>query len=111
MDKLKESFDEVADWCERYLEKSKGREIGMTIGALLRTYGRLASASSDVPSEVRAATERELNAKAEKLLLQLSTRVVVPYDGFVGKSLQLIEPTSMCTNMVYDTAVPPRDVG
>jgi len=42
MHKLKESFEDVADWCEKHLEDEQGREIGMTFGATLRAYGRLA---------------------------------------------------------------------
>ena len=32
MDNLKESFEEVADWCEKHLEEHRGQEIGMTFG-------------------------------------------------------------------------------
>jgi hypothetical protein len=79
MDTLKASFDEVADWCERYLEGQRGPEIGMTFGAMLRAYARLATLVSPRRGEARAARERELNSKAEELLLQLSPHFVVSY--------------------------------
>lgn len=76
MDKLKASFEDVADWCERHLEDRHGRAIGMTFGAVLRTYGRLASPPTRLREEERALEEKTLNARAEKLLRQLSIRFV-----------------------------------
>lgn len=46
MNDVKVAFEDVADWCERHLEDQRGREIGMTFGAMLRAYGRLASLPS-----------------------------------------------------------------
>ena len=46
MDNLKASFEDVADWCEKHLEDKQGREIGMTFGAMLRAYGRMATLPS-----------------------------------------------------------------
>jgi hypothetical protein len=46
MNHLKELFEEVADWCEKHLENKRGREIGKTFGAILRTYGHLATLPS-----------------------------------------------------------------
>lgn len=42
MDNFKESFEDVGEWCEKHLEEQRRREIGMTFGAMLRAYGRLA---------------------------------------------------------------------
>jgi hypothetical protein len=67
MDNLKASFEGVADWCEKHLEDKQGREIGMTFGAMLRAYGRLATLPSRLHGEQRTAKERQLNAKAEEL--------------------------------------------
>ncbi len=108
MDNLKASFEDVANWCERRLEDKRGREIGMTFGAMLRAYGRLATLPSRLHGEQQAAKEREANANAEKLLLELSTRFLVAY-GWVGKESKILEPTSMRTNMIYDTRPPQHE--
>ena len=103
MDSLKGSFEDVADWCERHLEDERGREIGMTFGAVLRAYGRLATHRAPPGDDQRDPGERELNARAEALLKELSTRFLA-----LGRSPEvrskLAEPTSMRTNMTYDTA-------
>jgi hypothetical protein len=38
MTSLKQSFEDVADWCERHLEAQRGREIGMTFAAVIRAW-------------------------------------------------------------------------
>lgn len=101
MDKLKTSFEDVADWCERHLERQRGLEIGMTFGAMLRAYGRLATLPSRLQGEQRVVTERELSKKGEELLLDLSTRFIVAY-GWMDKRNRVLEPTSICMNMSYD---------
>ena len=108
MNALKESFEDVADWCEKHLEDQRGREIGMTFGAMLRAYGRLATLSPRQHGDQRAAKERQLNAKAEELLMELSTRFLVAY-GLVEKRSKIVEPISMRTNMTYDTGPRPKE--
>ena len=108
MNDLKASFEEVADWCERHLEDQRGREIGMIIGSMLRAYGRLATLPPRLESDQRTAKERELNAKAEELLMELSTRFLIAY-GWLDKRSKIVEPISMRTNMTYDTG--PRSPG
>lgn len=102
MDDLKAAFEDVADWCERHLEDQRGREIGMTFGAMLRAYGRLATLPTRLEGDERTAKEKELNAKAEELLMELSTRFLVAY-GWLEKRSKIVEPISMRTNMTYDT--------
>ena len=102
MDDLKAAFEDVADWCERHLEDHRGREIGMTFGAMLRAYGRLATLPARLEGEQRKAREYELNAKAEELLMELSTRFLVAY-GWLERRSKIVEPISMRTNMTYDT--------
>src|SRR5688572_29653019 len=100
MDNLKASFEDVADWCEKHLEETRGREIGMTFGAMLRAYGRLATLPARLSGGERIAKERELNAKAEELLFDFSTRFFVAYES---SKPRIVEPMSMRTNMTYDT--------
>lgn len=78
----------------------------MTFGAVLRAYGRLATLPASLSGDDRAAKEQELNAKAEKLLFEFSTRFFVAYES--SKS-RIVEPTSMRTNMIYDTGPRPMD--
>lgn len=40
-------FNEVADFCERHLEATRGREIGMTFGAAVQALARLAAHPGD----------------------------------------------------------------
>jgi len=105
MDNLKDSFEAVADWCEKQLEEKQGREIGMTFGAMLRAYGRLATLPSRLQGDQRAAKERELNAKAEQLLFELSTRFFVAHES----KPKIVEPHFMRTNMTYDTGPRPQE--
>ncbi len=107
MDNLKDAFEDVADWCERHLEGERGREIGMKFGAMLRAYGRLATLPARLEDEERTTPERELNARAEKLLLELSTRLLVSY-GWEGYRSKMVEPSSMRTNMIYNTGPRPK---
>ena len=55
-----------------------------------------------------AAKERQLNAKAEELLMELSARVLVAY-GWVEKRSKIVDPTSMRTNLTYDTRPRPKE--
>ena len=107
MDNLKESFEEVADWCEKHLEQQRGPEIGMTFGAMLRAYGRLARRPYRLEGEKRAEAQRELNAKAEELLLKLSCRIVAACGG--GERIKPVEPMSIRTNMTYDPGPRPKE--
>jgi hypothetical protein len=107
MSDLQESFDDVADWCERHLEDQRGREIGMTFGVMLRAYGRLATLSPRLQAEQRTVKVRQLNAKAEELLLELSTRFLVSYGWVESRKNKVVDAMSMCTNMTYDPG-PPR---
>lgn len=77
MDRLKQSFESVADWCEKHLEEQRGREIGMTFGAMIRAYGRLARFPYRLDGKQRAEAQKELNAKAEELLSELSNRFLI----------------------------------
>lgn len=108
MDSLKASFEDVADWCEKQLEDQRGREVGMTFGAMLRAYGRLATLSSRLHGEQRASKERELNTKAEELLMELSTRFLVAY-GWVENRSKIVDPMSMRTGMIYDNGPRPKE--
>ena len=105
MDNLKASFEDVADWCEMQLEEKRGREIGMTFGAMLRAYGRLATLPARPSGDDRAAKEHQLNAKAEELLFHFSTRFFVAYES---SKPRIVEPISMRTNMTYDTGPRPQ---
>jgi len=106
MDNLKASFEDVADWCEKHLEEQRGREIGMTFGAMLRAYGRLATLPARLSGDERAAQEHQLNAKAEELLLGFSTRFFVAHES---SKPRIVEPMSMRTNMTYDTGPRPQE--
>lgn len=126
MNNFKASFEDVADWCEKHLEAQRGREIGMTFGAMLRAYGRLATLPSRLHGEQRAAKERQLNAKAEELLARLAARMAVPppasrtaavfhYDGG-DRQRRTVDPASMSfINIIYDVGpvrkLPPAEGG
>jgi hypothetical protein len=105
MESLKNSFEDVADWCEKHLEAKWGREIGMTFGAMLRAYGRLATLPSGLHGDHRVAKEEHLNAKAEKLLWELSTRFYAAYE----MEPKLQDSPSFRTNFTYDTHPTPPD--
>jgi hypothetical protein len=79
----------------------------MTFGAMLRAYGRLATFSSRLPGDQRAAKKRQLNANAEELLQGLSARLIAAKTQAASKT-KLLQPTSMCTNMIYDTGPRPK---
>lgn len=106
MDSLKNSFEDVADWCEKYLEDKRGREIGMTFGAMLRAYGRLATLPPRLSGDERVARERQLDAKAEELLFELSTRFFVAHESNKSK---IVEPHFVRANMTYDTGPRPQE--
>jgi len=106
MDNLKASFEDVADWCEKHLEEKRGREVGMTFGAMLRAYGRLATLPARISGDERAAKELQLNANAEELLFDFSTRFFVAYES---SKPWIVEPMSMRTNMTYDTGPRPQE--
>ncbi len=108
MDQLKESFEGVADWCEKHLEEQRGPEIGMTFGAMIRAYGRLARTPNRLEGEHRAAAQRELNAKAEELLLKLSRRILAASYQVENLS-KPVEPMSIRTNMTYDPRPRPQE--
>lgn len=108
MENLKASFEDVADWCEKHLEDKRGREIGMIFGAMLRAYGRLATLPAHLKGESRATKEQVVDAKAEELLMELSTRFLVAY-GWFEKRIKPVEATSMRTNMTYDTGPRPKE--
>ena len=108
METLMASFETVADWCERHLEAERGREVGMTFGAMIRAYGRLATFPSRVHSEERVARIRQLTAQAEQLLLELSRRVL-PMNAYFETKVRPVHPTSMRTNMIYDPGPRPRE--
>jgi hypothetical protein len=105
MNSLNGSFEDVADWCEKHLEIQRGREIGMTFGAMLRAYGRLATLPSGLHGDQRALKERQLNAKAERLLWELSTRFLMAYEI----ESKIVNPISVSTNMIYDTGPRPQE--
>jgi hypothetical protein len=109
MNPLRESFEDVADWCESHLEAERGQDIGMTFGAMLRAYGRLATMPDDPDDPANVRRRRKGDEKAEELLLILSTRFIVALGYFEPHWKKLIEPTSMKTNMTYDPG-PERDV-
>ena len=101
METLKASFEDVANWCEKHLEDERGRAIGMTFGAMLRAHGRLATLSTGPHGEQRAAKEQQLNAKAEELLLKLSTKCFLALE-IESKGRRPVDPKSMRTNMIHD---------
>lgn len=107
MDNLKASFEDAADWCEKHLEAQRGPEIGMTFGAMLRAYGRLARLPYRLEGEQRAEAQRELNTKAEELLRELSSRFLVACGGFERN--KPVEPTSIRTNMTDDPGPQPQE--
>ena len=109
MSNLKVSFENVAEWCERHLEDQRGREIGMTFGTMLRVYGRLATLSSRLDGEQRTVRIRQLNANAEKLLMELSKKFLVAYGYVQSEKSKLVEPMSVRTNMIYDPGPRPKE--
>lgn len=108
MDKFMSAFEDVADWCERYLEGVRGREIGMTFGSMLRAYGKLAMHSGENDADQEASMDKELNVKAEEFLLELSARFIVAH-GALNKWNKPVEATSMRTNYTYDTGPLPKN--
>jgi hypothetical protein len=99
---LNESFETVADWCERHLETIRGREVGMTFGAAIRAYGRLATKPAHLADEQDALERRLLNEKSEEILLDFCRRFVVAYGWCEDKSKRLAEASMQSTNMIYD---------
>jgi hypothetical protein len=99
---LKSSFEDVADWCERHLETQHGREIGLTFGAMIRAYGRLATLPSTLRGEERAARIRQLNAEAEELMLGLPKRLPAAYQWDEPKR-RLAQLSQVRTNMIYNS--------
>ena len=97
-----ESFEAVADWSERHLETTRGREIGMTFGAAVRAYGRLATKTAHLLDEHDALEQKMLNEKAEEILLDFCRRFIVAYGWCDDKSKRLAEPSGPSTNMTYD---------
>ena len=101
MDHLKSSFDDVADWMERYLEDRRGPEVGMTFGAVLRVCGQLSALPPESRGEACTAEERELMARSELLLASLSDHLQAT-DFRTGNRIKPVDPASMRTNMIYD---------
>lgn len=101
MNSLKQSFEEVAEWCERHLEAQKNREVGMTFGAMLRAYGRLAA----MPGNPEGPKHREANQRAEKLLLDLAGWLTMKFTfGHANDhGMKMDEAKSIVTNFTYDT--------
>lgn len=98
MHPTQQSFEQVADFCERHLETTRGREIGMTFGATIQALGRLAADRGDDDDP----EWRQLKERADELLLEFSKRFIVAY-GWVGDDkIKPVEPTSMKANMIYD---------
>jgi hypothetical protein len=108
MTTLNESFEDVADWCEHHLEAQRGREIGTTFGAMIRANGRLAGLPSSLRAEERAVRLRQLNAKAEQLLLELARRFLAANARYEPQT-KPIDPMSVRTNMIYDTGPRPKE--
>jgi hypothetical protein len=101
----KVSFENVADFCERHIEALKGREIGMTFGAIIRALGRLAAIPARLSEQERAARAAELNREVERLLAALSARALPTF--YQGKSIQAVDPLyirGLRPNMVFDAS-------
>lgn len=101
-----DSFEDVADWCERYLEAQHGLEVGMTFGALLRAYGRLAA----MPARPDDASRRyrDQQAKAEELLLAFSVRHIIGSCFLTAyNQTRPVDSEFVRTNMIYDTGPHP----
>lgn len=96
---MNESFEQVAEFSERHLEATHGREIGMTLGAAISALGRIAAHSGGEDGD----NWRQLNERADDLFLEFSKRFIVDY-GWVGGDgkIKPVEPTSMRTNIIYD---------
>lgn len=93
-----ESFEQVADFCERHVEANRGREIGMTFGAAIQALGRLA----EHPGDDDDPEWRQLKERADELLLEFSKRFIVDFGWVVDDKIKPVEPTSMRTNLIYD---------
>lgn len=91
------AFEEVADACERHLEISHGREIGMSFAAAIRALGRVGGEIDD--SEAARSLQR-----VDQLLLALSTRYLPRRNP--GGRIKPLEPATMVTNMVHDIRSP-----
>ena len=102
MPPLNESFESVADWCERHLETTRNREVGMTFGAAVRAYGRLATKPVNLLEDQEVLERRVLNEKAEELLFDFCRRFVVTYGWHEDKFKRLASPSQQSTNMTYD---------
>jgi hypothetical protein len=59
------------------------------------------SLSSRLHGDERLAQSRQLNAKAEELLMDLSTRFLIAYGWVNSKKSRIVEPVSVPTNMTY----------
>jgi hypothetical protein len=103
MNSLQQSFEDVADWCERHLEAQKGRAIGMTFGGMLRAYGRLATMRDGADRRGKVDQRRLQETKAETMLLILSSRIVAAHSYLKDPDKRMAQPASMRTNMIYDT--------
>lgn len=97
MQHLIDTFEEVADWCERHLEATRGREIGMTFGAAIRAYGHPATK----PEQLAGDQGKALDQKADEILLDFSKRFLVAYGWYEGKP-NLLDATVQSTNVTCD---------
>jgi hypothetical protein len=95
---MKQSFEQVADFCERHLEATRGREIGMTLGAAISALGLIAAH----PGDEDDAEWRQLNEQADELLLEFSKRFIIDYGYVRDDKIEPVEPMTMRTNMIYD---------
>lgn len=102
MPHLNESFEAVAEWCERHLETTRGREVGMTFGAAVRAFGQLATKPAHLLDDQEAVERRLLNEKAEEFLLNFCRRFIVAYGWYEDKSKRLVDAGVQSTNVTYD---------
>jgi hypothetical protein len=108
MGNLNAAFEEVADWCERHLEHQRGPAVGLSFGAMLRAYGRLATLPARLHGYERTFIEKKLNDRAELLLLQLSAFFLTEYN-YLGRQPEMVDGASYPANMIYDTGPWPEN--
>ena len=94
---LNASFEEVADWCERHLEATRGL-VGMTFGSAMRAYGQLAT-KTEHPCGAQGIM---LSKQADEILLDFCRRFLVAYGWYEERSNRLAKPRMQSTNMTYD---------
>jgi hypothetical protein len=102
MNPTHQSFDDVSDLCERQLEATRGREIGLTFGAAIQALGRIAAH----PDGANDADGQHLKNRADELLLNFARLFIVDCGWLRDKKLKPLQPTSMRNNMIYDPGEP-----